>query len=354
MRHSQKMSARGAAAALLGTTVLALGVGSVSATSVPDDAGPTSFDDLVAAAMDEGRVTVYSSLSEAQLRLLQEGFEAAYPGIDVTIARMVAELVPTIETELSTGRSGADLIVLSAPVWLHSQIEAGNLLDVTASPQLAGDGDYDAERYVTDGKIFEVGAGLLTFAWNTDQVPDGLSDFTDLLDPSLAGGKIGVIDAASSPTAVDYYLWLERSFGEEFVVGLAGQDPMIYPSALPIGEALTSGEVFAAPYAAPVQLAPAQDNGAPVDFGFSPVGGFGALYEGAIPATAANPAAAALFADFLVSEDGQALAWGVAGSAVRDGVPGAVLTNADLAEIEPVSTEEMNAYLEKWNALFRN
>ena len=52
-----------------------------------------------------------------------------------------------------------------------------------------------------DGNYFEVGAAVLTFAWNTDLVPDGLTDYPDLLDPALAGGKIGVIDPAIGPAA---------------------------------------------------------------------------------------------------------------------------------------------------------
>ena len=58
---------------------------------------------------------------------------------------------------------------------------------------------------------------MLTFAWNTDYVPDGLTDYPDLLDPSLAGGRIGVIDPAIGPSIVDFYLWLEENFGEEYV-----------------------------------------------------------------------------------------------------------------------------------------
>ena len=88
-------------------------------------------------------------------------------------------------------------------------------------------------------------------------MPDGLTDYPDLLDPSLAGGKIGVPDPAIGPALVDFYLWLEEKFGEEFVADLAAQEPRIYPSSLPIGEALQSGEISAGAFAAPVQLVPA-------------------------------------------------------------------------------------------------
>ncbi len=52
----------------------------------------------------------------------------------------------------------------------------------------------------------------------------------------------------TAPSIVDFYLWLEETFGEEYVEQLAALAPRIYPSSLPIGEALGSGEISATPY----------------------------------------------------------------------------------------------------------
>lgn len=88
---------------------------------------------------------------------------------------------------------------------------------------------------------------------------------------------------------VDFYLWLEESFGEDYVEQLAAQQPRIYPSALPIGEALISGEVSAAAYAAPTQLVPAAESGASVDFGIDEAGAWAARFFGAIPTSSDSP-----------------------------------------------------------------
>ena len=321
----------------------------------PAEGGDAALDELVAAAQEEGSVTIYSSQGLDQLNALGEAFEEEY-GITVEVVRSVdAEIIPRLETELSTNTSGGDLVVTAAQAFMETHAEAGDFVDPTASPQLAGDGEYDAEAYVHDGNIFEVGAAILTFAWNTDLVPEGLTDYPDLLDPELADGRIGVPDPAIGPALVDFYLWLEEEFGEDFVTDLAGQAPRIYPSALPIGEALQSGEIYAGAFAAPVQLVPAQASGAPVDFGISEAAGaWGARYFGGIPSSSDSPNAAALLADFMVTATGQEIVQGASGSVLPD-IPGTLITNDRVRIMDLVATapEPAAVFVEEWNGLFR-
>ena len=135
-------------------------------------------------------------------------------------------------------------------------------------------------------------------------MPEGLTDYPDLLDESLAGGKIGVIDPTSAPSIVDFYLWLEENFGEDYVEKLAAQKPRIYPSALPIGEALRLRRDLRRRLRRADHARPAQESGAPVDFGISDSGAWGARYYGMIPKSTDSPNAAALFADFMVTRRG--------------------------------------------------
>jgi iron(III) transport system substrate-binding protein len=314
-----------------------------------------ALEELVAAAQEEGSVTVYSSQGLDQLNALGAAFEDQYD-IPVEVVRAVdADIIPRVETELATNTSGGDLVVMAAQQFMETQAAAGNFVDPTASPQLAGLGDYDAEQYMHDGNIFEVGAAVLTFAWNTDEVPEGLTDYPDLLDPALAGGKIGVPDPAIGPALVDFYLWLEEEFGEDYLADLAAQEPRIYPSSLPIGEALSSGEIFAGAFAAPVQLVPAAANGAPVDFGISEdAGAWGARYFGAIPKSSDSPNAAALLADFMVTAEGQELVQGASGSVLPD-VPGTLITNdrVRVMDLEATAPEPAAEFVAEWNEMFR-
>ena len=330
--------------------------GASESTAAADGAeAEAALADLVAAAEAEGSVTVYSSQGLDQLNALAAAFQEKYPGISVEVVRGTdGDTIPRVETELATNTSGGDLIVMAADAFMQTNAEAGNFVDPTASPQLAGLGAYDAEQYMHEGNYFEVGAAVLTFAWNTNDVPDGLTDYDDLLVPELAGGRIAVIDPAIGPAVVDFYLWMEESFGQDYIEALAAQEPRIYPSALPIGEALSSGEVSAAAYAAPVQLVPAAESGAPVDFGISPAGAWGARYYGAIPKSSDSPNAAALLADFMVTAEGQELVQGASGSVLPD-IPGTLITNDRVRKIdlEATAPDKAAAFVEEWNALFR-
>lgn len=326
-----------------------------SATSAAGDGssgeatdGDPAYADLVAAAQEEGEVTIYSSQGLDALNAFGEAFEEQY-GVGVEVVRGIdTELSSRVETEVETG-GGPDLYVSASQPWVEANTD---LFAEPTSPQLTGAGDYDAEQYVHDGNFFEVGAAVLTMAWNTSEV-DGLTSYEELLDPQFADGKLGVIEPAA-PAIVDFYLWLEETFGEQYVEDLAAQEPRIYPSALPIGEALISGEIFASPYAAPVQIQPAKDSGAPVDFAIDDDGAWGARYFGMILNEAEHPNAAQLLADFMVTAEGQELVVGAASSILPD-VPGTLLTNEDVREqdLDALTPEAVAEYQEKWNSLFR-
>jgi iron(III) transport system substrate-binding protein len=349
------------AVALLAVTLLAAacgngnGNGNGAATTTADDGGgtaaaPGSFEELVEAATEEGTVTIYSSQGLDALNEFAAAFEEEYPGIDVVVVRGIdGELATRVETERQTG-GGPDLYVAADKDWVETHADEGWFVEPVGR-ELTGEGDYDAEQYVHDGNHFEVGAAVLTMAWNTNEV-DGLETYEDLLDPEFAGGRLGVIEPTAA-SIVDFYLWLEETFGEDYVEDLAAQDPRIYPSALPIGEAIISGEIFAAPYAAPVQLEPAKESGAPVEYAIDPEGAWGARYFGMVLDTAPNPNAGQLLADFMVTETGQQLVVGMASSVVP--VETALLTNEDVRvmDLEQLSPEKVAEYQERWNSLFR-
>ena len=147
---------------------------------------------------------------------------------------------PRIEADQDTGNATADLYIASDMTFSRTKGEEG-LWTEPIGPNFTGSGEVDVSGAVAEGNDFEIGAAVLTFGWNTNLVSEPLTDYEDLLRPDLAGGKIGVIEPTAAPP-VDFYLWLEDTFGEEYVEALAAQEPRIYSSALPMAEALASGE----------------------------------------------------------------------------------------------------------------
>jgi iron(III) transport system substrate-binding protein len=220
-------------------------------------------------------------------------------------------------------------------------------------PQFTCDSDYDTDAYLFDGNYFNVSAVVFTYAWNTDELPEGIDGYEGLLDPSLSGGLVGVVDPAIAPVLADFYGWLDRTFGEDYTEQLAAQGPRIYPGGGANQEALVSGEIVASSYVAPY---PTLDeliaDGAPIDYGI-PDEAWGAKFYGTIIDGTSNPNAAQLFADFMVSPTGQELIH--SGGTVLPDIPGSLILvdqipDIDLAGQEP---EAVEAFLEQWNAMFR-
>jgi iron(III) transport system substrate-binding protein len=338
---------------LLITTLMVAGCGGGnddnSADLVSADAG---IDALVTAAKKEGKITIYSAQGLDALNNLAAAFEKEYPGIDVETVRGVdGDLSVKVETEFQTGKGIADMYVNASLSWVEAQAKAGRFLAPTG-PELTGKGTYDVKQYVHEGNFFETNAAVLTFGWNTKLYPKGLTDYPDLLDPALAG-KVGVIEP-TAPSIVDFYLWLEETYGADYVTRLAAQKPRIYPSSLPMGEAMSSGEIAAGSFVAPIALVPAKAKGAPVDFKMPPSGAWGSRYYGMVLKTGPHPNAAQLFANFMVTEKGQELITPSAGS-VLPNVPGTLITNDKVRVQDPskLTPDAVAAYQKKWKSLFQ-
>ena len=262
-----------------------------------------------------------------------------------------SDLAPKVEAENQTGQGIADFYVNASLSWVQDKAAQGWFLPVEG-PELTGQGAYDAEQFVHEGNFFEVGSAVLTFAWNNELYSAGITDYADILDPELSG-KLGVIEP-TAPSIVDFYLWLEETYGEEYVEQLAALEPRIYPSSLPIGEALASGEISASPYAAPQTLEALKAQGAPVEYGIGADGAWGARFFGMILNTAPHPNAGQLFANYMVTAEGQEVVQATGGSVLPD-IPGTLIYNEDVREqdLSKLTPEAVAAYQEKWNGLFR-
>jgi iron(III) transport system substrate-binding protein len=313
------------------------------------DSGPTgdaAWEEVVAAAQEEGSVTIYSSQGLDQLEDLGERFEDEY-GISVEVVRDIdATLHQTIEAEMQTGNMVGDIIAQADTNWAQTHGAAGDFAEPTGPA--FDEPDYNRDENVDENGVFISSAAVLTFGWNTNLYPDGLEDYDDLLDPELAGGQIGVM-APGSAAVVDFYdNYLAEKFGDDFVEDLAAQEPRIYESSLPMAQALTSGEISAASF---VQvLEDEQEAGAPVDSGLSDTI-WGARFSTGILAEAPHPNAAQVLANFMITPAGQEAIARKAASVLPD-VEGSVATidqveTQDLSTITPEVLTEFTATFEQ-------
>jgi iron(III) transport system substrate-binding protein len=309
--------------------------------------GPASgsWNDIVAAAEKEGKVTIYSGQGTKQLEDLAGKFQEKYPKIKVEVVRGVeTDFIPKVEAELRTGKGIADIVVVTDRAWMSAnkanfEAPRGPAFDEPA---------FDRAENVIDDTYFVTTAAVLTFAWNTERFSGKLRDYSDLIDPALANGKIG-LPPADGAARVDFYRYLEENYGEDFVKKLAAQRPRVYPSALPLAQALSSGEVAAATTVEP--QVDEQKAGAPVEWGLAKPA-WGARFHSALPKSGPHPNAAQVLADFMITREGQEAIARKAASVLPD-IPGAVADMTEVRKSPIVTPDQVREYQEKWNELFQ-
>lgn len=350
-----------AAVALVAVTAAACGGGTAeqpSDSESPTQAAPSvspsdseepggGLDALVAAANEEGALTVYSEHAPDSLNELVAAFEELYPEIDVDAVREVHNnIAPDVEIELESGNGVADVFITTFGSWFEEHGAAGDFLPL-AGPELSGEGEYESDLFVHEGSYFEVSAAVAGLTWNTNELPEGISNLADLLDPELDGRV--AIPQPTGATQADWYYWLEDQIGS--LDDLAALNPRVYESAVPANEGVVSGEVAVTPYGFTGIAAASVAVGAPIDFGLPEGSLWGAPHYAAVLRSAPNPNAGMLFANFLVTRQAQEIIGPPQGSSVLPGIEGAGY-NGDIAESYDLSEQEVTDFIARFEELF--
>jgi iron(III) transport system substrate-binding protein len=328
--------------------VLAVAASGASGASSAGPASKAKWAQIVAKAKKEGSVTIYSAQAPTNLRAMAAKFKEKY-GINVTVNRQIdSVMVSQINSEIGSGKVVADLWVQASKNYVLGALQNKWAVDAVG-PDLYAKA-YDRSKFAKPGKAFIVGTAILAMAWNTQAYPKGLKDIPDLLDPSLKG-KIG-IPQPTSASFVDWYLWLEETYGKSFLRKLAAQKPKIYLSSLPILQAITSGEISASPFV-PGNALDLKKQGAPVQFKLANKGNnWNAPFWGIILKKAPHPNAAQVLADFLVTKAGQETSQHLSGTVLK-GVPDAFYAPARNQKLSNLTPKKIAAFQARWNSLFK-
>jgi iron(III) transport system substrate-binding protein len=315
----------------------------------PKPATKKEWAALVAKAKQEGSVVVYTTQNPTTFANMAAKFKERY-GIDVKINRNIdAVLASQVTAEFGSGKHTADIWIGASKPLVLGAIKNGWLVDAVGPNLFAK--TYDRSTLAKPGKAFIVGTAVLGMGWNTNFFPPGLNDLPDLLNSRLKG-RIG-IPQPTSPSFVDWYLWVQETYGRNFLPRLAAQEPKIYGSSLPMTQAVASGEIAASPFVV-ATLLDLKSQGAPV--GFKLAKGFktwNAPFWGMMLKGAPHPAAAQLLADYMVTKEGMGLATRLSGSVIK-GLPNTFYTtprNQKLSDLTPKKVADFQAY---WNSLFRD
>ena len=164
-------------------------------------------------------------------------------------------------------------------------------------------------KYLTNSgsAVTQLQPSGIMFNKNQVSASEAPKDWKDLLDPKWKG-KIILTDPTSSPAFVD--LWwavMKRNGGVGYLQKLRAQATRLYPGVAPLTQAIASGEAAIAAPGVPSIFAPLAASGAPIGMVTPTSATTDPEAVIGITKDAKHPAAARLFAYFLLTPGGQAL-----------------------------------------------
>jgi iron(III) transport system substrate-binding protein len=333
--------------------VAAIATGTASGTTTATPAAPkplsaAAWRAVIAKAKQEGTVTIYTVGAPANYANLAKRFKEIY-GIDVVVNRKVDnDLVVQMNAEHSTGKAIADVWVAATKGIVLGALNNKWVVDAVGPNFFTQ--RFDRTKLMV-GKAWIPGSALLGMAWNTQCFPQGVKDIPDFANAAFKG-KLGVSDPRISAAQVDWYLWLEKTYGNGIIEKLAAQKPRIYGSSLTAAQAVASGEICGSPQAAGSTAVDLKSKGAPIEYRLANKGdNWNAAYLGMILKQAPHPNAAQLLANFIASPEGQALHNFGLGAIYKD-VPGTFYSPPRVARSNDLSPAKVKAFVERWSKLF--
>lgn len=299
MRMKPRISGLGVAGTLLGT-VLLTGCGGSSGGSSNCEFGPKG-DAAWSKTLEEGarqrRVVLYHAFPPEEATRLFTAFKKVCPAIQITATRGAAELVAKVDAQIANKSDGTDVFVWADEKWF--QTNAANVLPLSGPGSTA----WPRDAWVVPGKAVRAKTIPLGYlVWNTKTFPKGFTGFQELTHPSVKGRLGTRADLTSS--YVGYLEHLERTYGPEYMAALGAQKPKFYPSAVPLTQAVASGEVGVINVSAPGVVKQLQAQGAPIR-SVIPKDSFSVPFGAGALTITKRPAAAQVFLQFLLSREGQ-------------------------------------------------
>jgi iron(III) transport system substrate-binding protein len=338
-------------AACLAAVVLLSGAAADATPSAGKEAlrlaGPDREARLVEGAKREGTVVVYTSLAPSESRPLAEAFERKY-GVKVELWRALSDkVVQRVVTEAQARRNAVDVVETNGPEM--EMLAREKVLAEFHSPWLA---DLPAAAIPAHRLWFPDRMNYFVVGYNTakvrrEEIPPTYEGFVD----AKWKGRIGLEATDSEWMATLVKAWGEEKGGAWFRK-LAAMKPDVRKGHVLLAELVAAGEV-------PVGLTLYNSNveslrrkGAPIDF--VPVQPVVARPQGiGLAKGAPHPNAALLFADFVLSPEGQRLFESMGRVPASTRVKSA-LNDFAFTAIDPATVlDESPRWEKRWNELFQ-
>jgi iron(III) transport system substrate-binding protein len=276
---------------LLGASV-ALAVGPVrAATRYEPSPG------LIAAARKEAGFVNYTAQIEELEQETIAAFNQRFPFVKVEVMHAPGgQLIERIRAEVAANKLSADLIDHSEPGLLAT------MNDIFRDYQPPNAADYIPETIATRRIWPRLTAGWC-IAWNTELIGEKPRTWWDLTKPVYAGA-LGIPSGYTGGSTWARVMFERKVLGPEYWSKQATVKPRIYPTNAVTADALVRGEISVGPVSYPA-IVPKMRDGAPLGYAFPTEGVPCFLFAAGITAVAKRPAAAQLYLDWCLSEEGQ-------------------------------------------------
>lgn len=278
--------------------------------------GNPDWDKVVAAAKQEGKVTIYTSSGPGQTSALLNGFQRAY-GIDLEfVSGRGGELREKLFRERRANIFLSDLFLMGASGTIADIKPAGILEPV--EPQLVLPEVVDQKVWYGNNRIYmdKERTFVLAFCFfpyadmvvNNDLVKPGeIKSYTDLLNPKWKG-KIIINDPSTTGPGQTWFAMVSlSSLGLDYMKAVAAQEPVIIRDLRQQTEWVARGKYAVLVGAHHGATAEFMKAGAPIRYVLTTVGGYAGSGTGSIALInkAPHPNAAKVFINWLLTREGQ-------------------------------------------------
>jgi iron(III) transport system substrate-binding protein len=260
--------------------------------------------ELIAAAKAEGEMNLMYSGQQGTSEAIATAFANEY-GIKVNFDRKVgAAGTQAFSTQERAGRHVTDVYVTTDGAGFLPLISEGLVanytLDAERPPLTRIDGWAYAPQY--QNVVNSYNSKLLPLA----DAKRLLTDWNNVLDPSLANGKIGLLKPTSATQSfLLFWMWLTTpELGTDFAQKLAAQKPVFFQGSGPAREALAAGEITVLLGDNGANTTEEFMKGADLNFQWPSLGPHWASSFNAISAHAPHPNVARLYVAWLLGDEG--------------------------------------------------
>ena len=281
-----------------GLTVLALGA------LAPSIAHAQTWDEVVAAAKKEGKLTLYHNIRPAGIEVILQKFRAVYPMIQTEQIRLGSgPLNERFRTEFAANRHIADVLISYSDDDFNKEVP--NWFAQWQPPEFTG--QFPDGAKIADGRLYAITQVRETIIWNKTLVKDADApkEWVDLLDPKWKG-KVALNTPWRSISVQQMFAYWEDIGIKDAAERMKANEVRFFEGSSGVIQAVIRGDVAVA-HMTDIPLNGMLADGAPIGFVYPQSGTTTADSVLGVAAKAPHPNVGRVFANWLMSKEGQAI-----------------------------------------------